>query len=316
MRLVIVRGPEPNYTVMGESQLEPTASGFNASSRGFRGGRRPACGFGPRAMPLGQDTESVRFCINCYGGPGAPLTADDLLTDLRLNVFAYVDADADRHPPIDGAMSPRTTASDFPTRPRRTPTATARATTATSTTTTTRARFRGRVPARRQRIADFDGDGQGDTADLDDDNDGVSDIAEALAGSDPRNAQSIPGLTSGPVPAGAGQPAEGARPALASARRRHHIQAALQGSDCVRHHGAPARLDFELRVTPRRPQVARFELLLASRSLGLGSGRRSVRLKPVRRLRRPSRRFKLQLRVTATDEGGNRAVKTRTITVR
>jgi hypothetical protein len=145
----------------------------------------------------------------------------------------------------------------------------------------------------------------------------VSDIAEALAGSDPRNAQSRPTLTTGSVPAGAGLPAEGARPALAiGAPASIRFKSLGRGVLVSATTQAPARLDFELRATPRRPQVARFEMLLASRSLGLGSGKRSVRLKPVRRLRRPSGRFKLQLRVTATDVGGNRAVKTRTITVR
>ena len=39
---------------------------------------------------------------------------------------------------------------------------------------------------------DLDGDGEGDNPDPDDDNDGASDVAELLAGSDPRNAQSLP----------------------------------------------------------------------------------------------------------------------------
>jgi hypothetical protein len=317
MRLVIVRGSDPNYTVVGESLVESIApSAFNSFVT-----RIPVAAddqlavSGPGPCFQARSGESVRYCNNCNAGPGAGLTTTDLLQEVRLNVSAYIEPDADgdgwgdesqdnclglanasqANTDADGSGDACDIDDD------------------NDSVSDSEDAF----PLNASESRDFDGDGQGDNADLDDDNDGVSDTAEALAGSDPRNAQSRPVLIIPPVPAGAAQPAEGARPALAI-RAPATITFKKLGNGLVASAttAARVRLDFELRATPMRPQVARFEMLLASRSLGLGSGRRSVRLKPVRRVRRPAGRFKLQLRVTATDVGGNRAVKTRTITVR
>ena len=317
MRLVIVRGSDPNYTVVGESRVEsitPSASNSFVTRIPVAADDQLAVS-GPGPCFQFSSPDSVRYCNNCDGGSGAGLTTTDLLQEVRLNVSAYIEQDVDGDEWGDesqdncfGLSNPSQANTDGDGSGDACD---------LDDDNDSMLDSEDAFPLDASESRDFDGDGQGDNADLDDDNDGVSDTAEALAGSDPRNAQSRPVLIIPPVPAGATQPAEGARPALAigapvSIRFKGLGRGVLVSATTQ----APARLDFELRATPRRPQVARFEMLLASRSLGLGSGRRSVRLKPVRRLRRPAGRFKLQLRVTATDVGGNRAVKTRTITVR
>jgi len=318
MRLVILRGTTDPYAVIGESGVETIAAiGFNAFVTRIpvaAGDRLAVSSTGGPCLWF-NSPDQVRYCVNCYGGPGTQLTTTDLHPDHRLNVSAYIEPDTDSDAWGDesqdncfGLSNPSQANTDSDGSGDACD---------IDDDNDSMADSEDAFPLDASESRDFDGDGQGDNADLDDDNDGVSDIAEALAGSDPRNAQSRPTLTTGPVPAGAGLPAEGARPALAigapASIRFKRLAKGLIASATTQ---APVRLDFELRATPRRPQVARFEMLLASRSLGLGSGKRSVRLKPVRRLRRPAGRFKLQLRVTATDVGGNRAVKTRAISVR
>ena len=317
MRLVIVRGSDPNYTVVGESRVESiTPSALNSFATRIPvavDDQLAVSGPGPCFQAMAND--SVRYCNNCDAGPGAGLTTTDLLTEVRLNVSAYIELDGDGDGWGDesqdncfGLSNPSQANTDGDGSGDDCD---------VDDDNDSWSDSEDAFPLDASESHDFDGDGQGDNADLDDDNDGVSDIAEALAGSDPKNAQSRPALTTGPVPAGAGQPAEGSRPALAiGAPVSIPFKRLGKGLIASATTQAPARLDFELRATPRRPQIARYEMLLASRSLGLGSGKRSVRLKPVRRVRRPSGRFRLQLRVTATDQGGNRAVKTRTITVR
>jgi hypothetical protein len=143
-------------------------------------------------------------------------------------------------------------------------------------------------------------------------------VDEARAGSDPRNAASRPSTPTSllrtdllfPAPEGSlGPPALRAPRAVPLAALRKGIRVSATTK-------TQARLDFELRVTPTAVHLARFELRVASRSLGVGTGRRSVRLKPSGRLLRGARRFTLQLRVRATDLGGNRTVATRKIKVR
>jgi hypothetical protein len=319
MRLVILRGSTDPYAVIGESAVETIAtSGFKEFVTRIpvaAGDRLAVSGMGGPCFWF-NSPDSVRYCVNCYGGPGTQLTTTDLLQDYRINVSAYIEPDTDSDAWGDesqdnclGLSNPSQANTDSDGSGDECD---------VDDDNDSFLDSEDAFPLDPSESHDFDGDGQGDNADLDDDNDGVSDVQEALAGSDPRNAQSLPGLgPAEPVPAALGVPAEGARPALAlGAPAAITLKRLYKGVIASATTQAPARLNFELRVTPSRPQVARFELLLASRSLGLGSGKRSVRLKPVRRLRRPPRRFKVQLRVTATDEGGNRAVKTRTITVR
>ncbi|MFL5836404.1 MAG: hypothetical protein ACJ76K_07445 [Solirubrobacteraceae bacterium] len=69
----------------------------------------------------------------------------------------------------------------------------------------------------------------------------------------------------------------------------------------------PCSLVFDLRRGSR---------VLAHKSLGLGAGTRSVRLKPSRRaLRRLPRHATLKLRVVATDQSGNRSIDSQRISV-
>jgi hypothetical protein len=82
---------------------------------------------------------------------------------------------------------------------------------------------------------------------------------------------------------------------------------------------ADERVAFQvaLLATPRPVRIARFELALVRRSLPLGTGARSVRLRPPRRLlRSTARRFTVRLQVVATDAAGNRRTVNRSIRVR
>lgn len=78
-----------------------------------------------------------------------------------------------------------------------------------------------------------------------------------------------------------------------------------------------AAFDVALLASPRRVQIARFELALGRRSLPLGTGARSLRIRPSRRLlRSTARRFTVRLQVVATDAAGNRRTVNRSIRVR
>jgi hypothetical protein len=68
-------------------------------------------------------------------------------------------------------------------------------------------------------------------------------------------------------------------------------------------------------ATLTRVQASAFNLSLAQRTLPLGTGKRTVKLKPNRRLIGRAKRFKLQLVVTATDASGNHRTTTRTVKV-
>jgi Domain of unknown function (DUF4394) len=80
----------------------------------------------------------------------------------------------------------------------------------------------------------------------------------------------------------------------------------------------PARLELALLGTVTRANLrASFNLTLASRTLALAGGARSVRLKPSRKLvGKPRKAFKLRVRVIASDAAGNRRTLTKTITVK
>jgi hypothetical protein len=80
----------------------------------------------------------------------------------------------------------------------------------------------------------------------------------------------------------------------------------------------PARLELALLGTVTRANLrASFNLTLASRTLTLGGGARSVRLKPSRKLvGKPRKAFKVRVRVVASDAAGNRRTLTKTITVK
>ena len=80
----------------------------------------------------------------------------------------------------------------------------------------------------------------------------------------------------------------------------------------------PSALTVELLGTTGRATLAAAgDLTLASKALPLAGGKRTVKLKPSRKLvARAHRRFTARLRVTATDASGNRTVVTRRVAVR
>jgi hypothetical protein len=78
-----------------------------------------------------------------------------------------------------------------------------------------------------------------------------------------------------------------------------------------------ASFELTLLAKPRRVQVAQFDLVLARRTLTRAAEPRTVLVRPKRRLlRRTARRFRLRLRVSATDAAGNTSTTSRTIRVR
>jgi hypothetical protein len=80
----------------------------------------------------------------------------------------------------------------------------------------------------------------------------------------------------------------------------------------------PSSLEVELLGTTDRAALARArDVTIASRTLPLAAGKRTVRLRPARKLvLHAHRRFTARLRVTATDAAGNRTIVTRRIVVR
>jgi hypothetical protein len=78
-----------------------------------------------------------------------------------------------------------------------------------------------------------------------------------------------------------------------------------------------ASLDVSLLAAARRATIsAKFNLTLASKSLGFSKAKRNLKLKPARKLIGKAKRFKVQLRIVATDRSGNRGTVTRQIRVR
>jgi hypothetical protein len=93
----------------------------------------------------------------------------------------------------------------------------------------------------------------------------------------------------------------------AAVRRTLRVSALRKGITAKATCDEPCSLAFDLRRGSR---------VLAHKSLGLGAGTRSVRLKASRRaLRRLSRHATLKLRVVATDQSGNRSTASKRISV-
>jgi hypothetical protein len=93
----------------------------------------------------------------------------------------------------------------------------------------------------------------------------------------------------------------------AAVRRTIRLAALRRGIKAKATCDEPCSLAFDLRRGSR---------VLAHKSLGLGAGTRSVRLKPSRRaLRRLPRHATLKLRVVATDQSGNRSIDNKRIGV-
>jgi Domain of unknown function (DUF4394) len=80
----------------------------------------------------------------------------------------------------------------------------------------------------------------------------------------------------------------------------------------------PARLELSLLGTVTRAKLrAALNLTLASRTLGLAAGARTVRLKPSRKLiGSPRKAFKIRVRVVASDAAGNRRTIEKAVTVK
>jgi len=180
--------------------------------------------------------------------------------------------------------------------------------------------------------ADLDGDGQGDPCDADVDGDGVSNAAEAARGTDPRNGDSDGdgvgdgadgcATAAGPAPSGCppfATPGDTTVPALtiSGVRSRVTRRALLKGVAARITPNEPARLEVALLGRARSAGLARAsDVVLAERNFAMSSLRRSVRLKPSRRLLGSRKRFSVRLRVIATDAAGNRSTKTKTIRIR
>jgi hypothetical protein len=95
------------------------------------------------------------------------------------------------------------------------------------------------------------------------------------------------------------------------------LQAFLKGMTIKFLANEPAAIQAQLLAAPKSARLASFSLILASSSLGLGAGERTLTLKPSRRLvGAPAKAFKVSLRVTATDAGGNAGTATKTIEVK
>jgi thrombospondin type 3 repeat protein len=156
---------------------------------------------------------------------------------------------------------------------------------------------------------DVDGDGLGDdTQDGDDDGDGRGDAADNC----PTVANPAQGNAdrTGPGDACDERPTVGAKTKIKRA-------SFLKGVRVTATPDQPAALEFELLGSARGATIARtFNLVLARRVLPLAAGKRGVRLKPKKQLVGHRRRFAAQLRITATDASGNRAVVTKTLRVR
>ena len=121
-----------------------------------------------------------------------------------------------------------------------------------------------------------------------------------------------------PVP-GPVTPADTTAPRMtvAGVRRRMRVAALRRGVRPRVTVDEPSRLAFQLLGAPRSAVLARsFNLVLATRSLRLGTGTRSVRLRPARALLGKRRRFSVRLVITATDAAGNRTTRRITIRVR
>jgi hypothetical protein len=80
----------------------------------------------------------------------------------------------------------------------------------------------------------------------------------------------------------------------------------------------PVRLIFTLGGHLRGGRIARAgDVVVATKSLGMSSSARTVKLRPAKSVRRKfARRFKLSLEVIAVDGGGNLTKARRTISVR
>jgi CSLREA domain-containing protein len=115
-----------------------------------------------------------------------------------------------------------------------------------------------------------------------------------------------------------GPAADNTAPSLTLARLPKKLKRAalLRGLSVKVTTNEPAALSVALKGFARRVTLAKtFNLTLASKSLRLGTGARSLKLKPSRKLLSGSRRFTVEVVIMATDASGNARTVTRTIKV-
>jgi Domain of unknown function (DUF4394)/Thrombospondin type 3 repeat len=173
--------------------------------------------------------------------------------------------------------------------------------------------------------ADLDADGQGDACDGDIDGDGVSNDAEGMRGTDPRNADSdLDGVGDGAdrCPTETGSTANGCdgRAPLVTLRKtakKLTFKRFFKGVRSRIRVSEPASLDIALLASLSSARAAKAgDLVLAEKHLKRSGKTRSVRLKPKRSLLgRTVLPITVRLRITATDAAGNRRTVTRKIKV-
>ena len=99
---------------------------------------------------------------------------------------------------------------------------------------------------------------------------------------------------------------------LRGVKRKMSFAAFLKGVAVRVTPSEPAGLTGELLGAAKKSKLASFTRTLAKKSLPLAGGQRTLKLKPKKRLvGRPSKAFKVRLRVTATDAAGNVGTATR-----
>jgi hypothetical protein len=179
--------------------------------------------------------------------------------------------------------------------------------------------------------ADLDADGIGDACDPDIDGDGLSNAAESAIGSNPRSTDSdgdgkLDGADACPTEAAStanGCPDIPALPdktaptvTVSKLAKKLKFSKFLKGVTLRVKPSESSSFLFELVAAARKATVSKAgDVVLASSSLKLGAGERSVKLRPNRKLVAGRRKFTVTVRVTATDAAGNRKVVTKKLSV-
>lgn len=105
--------------------------------------------------------------------------------------------------------------------------------------------------------------------------------------------------------------------ALAGVRAKMSFTAFLAGVVAKVTPSEPASLTGRLLGAAKKKKLASFTRVLATKSLPLAAGRRTLKLKPKKkRVGHPSKAFRVRLRVTATDAADNVGTATKTIRVK
>jgi hypothetical protein len=193
--------------------------------------------------------------------------------------------------------------------------------------------------------ADTDGDGKGDACDPDADGDGLPDAIEAILGTNPLTADTdgdgkpdaadscvkIAGAGPDGCPVAQSQALPGSRTsvdaeppdtvapvcAVNGVPKKMKRAAFLRGVTARIVCDEPAAVGADLLGSARSVRLAAsYNLTLGSKSLRLGGGARTVKVKPSKRLVGKARKLTARLRIVTTDAAGNRATKVKTIKVK